>query len=199
MKIDIIGSVASGKTTLAREISARYGVPCYEKDNIVWERTPNGDRQRTPEERDRLFNEIISGDDWIVEGSPRKVLRESFESCDFIIVLDVKTRIRLCRVIKRWLMQRAGKVAYNSKPTIRFLLYNFKWVFEYDMDRKRLLQSLSRYADRCRVFRDSDSALRFIDSRFGQAKPAGPDPTRSSYETGSLHHHQKRAADRKHL
>ena len=31
MKIDIIGSVASGKTTLARRISQKYGVPYYEK------------------------------------------------------------------------------------------------------------------------------------------------------------------------
>ena len=35
MKIDIIGSVASGKTTLAGKISQKYNVPHYEKDNIV--------------------------------------------------------------------------------------------------------------------------------------------------------------------
>ena len=52
MKIDIIGSVASGKTTLAKNISLKYQVPHFEKDNIVWERTPNGDQMRTPEQRD---------------------------------------------------------------------------------------------------------------------------------------------------
>ena len=40
MKIDIIGSVASGKTTLAGKISQKYNVPYYEKDNVVWDRTP---------------------------------------------------------------------------------------------------------------------------------------------------------------
>lgn len=45
LKIDIIGSVASGKTTLARRISQKYGVPYYEKDNIVWERTLDGDKK----------------------------------------------------------------------------------------------------------------------------------------------------------
>ena len=48
MKIDIIGSVASGKTTLARKISQKYNVPHYEKDNVVWDRTPDGDRKRSP-------------------------------------------------------------------------------------------------------------------------------------------------------
>lgn len=91
MKIDIIGSVASGKTTLAKKISTEYQVPYYEKDNIVWERTLNGDKKRTPEERDKIFEEIIQSDNWIVEGSPRNCLQESFDYCDYIIVLDEKT------------------------------------------------------------------------------------------------------------
>lgn len=75
MKLDIIGSVASGKSTLAREISEKYQIPYYEKDNIVWKRTPDGDKKRSPEERDRIFKEIIESENWIVEGSPRKCLQ----------------------------------------------------------------------------------------------------------------------------
>ena len=79
MKLEIIGSVTSGKTTLARELSVLYQIPFYEKDNIVWERTAFGDRKRNAKEREKLFREIISGENWIVEGSPRKLLRESYE------------------------------------------------------------------------------------------------------------------------
>ena len=91
MKIDIVGSVASGKTTLAKNISIKYQIPHFEKDNIVWKRTPNGDQMRTPEQRDVLFKEIIDGDNWIVEGSPRESLKESFECCEYIIVLNDRT------------------------------------------------------------------------------------------------------------
>ena len=59
LKIDIIGSVASGKTTLARLISRKLNVPYYEKDNIVWKRTSDGDVKRSPKERDEYFNEIV--------------------------------------------------------------------------------------------------------------------------------------------
>ncbi len=59
MKIDIAGSVASG-TTVAESISRNYQIPCYEKDNIVWSRTAQGDVKRTPKERDELFQSIIS-------------------------------------------------------------------------------------------------------------------------------------------
>ena len=78
MKLDIIGSVASGKSTLAREISEKYQVPFYEKDNIVWKRTPNGDKKRNSEERDRIFKEIIESENWIVEGSPQKMSARKF-------------------------------------------------------------------------------------------------------------------------
>lgn len=121
MKIDIIGSVASGKTTLAKKISLNYKVPYYEKDNIVWERTANGDKMRTPEERDALFQQIIASNNWIVEGSPRKSLRESFACCEYIVVIDERTTIRLFRVLKRWILQRIGKEKYNSEPILKFL------------------------------------------------------------------------------
>ena len=62
MKLDIIGSVASGKTTLARELSEDYHIPYYEKDNIVWERTANGDKKRDEKERNQKFQEIIAGE-----------------------------------------------------------------------------------------------------------------------------------------
>jgi adenylate kinase family enzyme len=123
MKLDIIGFVASGKTTLARNLSETFHVPFYQKDNIVWERTPDGDKKRDDKERDQLFQRIINSDDWIVEGSPRKLLRECFEKCDYIILLDIPLYKRLVRTIRRRGRQRAGKEKYNSKPTIKFLYY----------------------------------------------------------------------------
>ena len=45
--------------------------------------------------------DIIESDNWIVEGSPRESLKESFECCEYIIVLDERTLIRLIRVFKR--------------------------------------------------------------------------------------------------
>ncbi|EOR27036.1 DNA topology modulation protein FlaR-related protein [Clostridium sartagoforme AAU1] len=36
MKILIFGIVASGKTTLSKELSLKYNIPCYEGDSIAW-------------------------------------------------------------------------------------------------------------------------------------------------------------------
>ena len=170
MKLDIIGSVASGKTTLARNLSETYHVPFYQKDNIVWERTPDGDKKRDDKERDRLFQKIISSDDWIVEGSPRKLLRESFEKCDYIILLDIPLYKRLVRTLRRWVRQRAGKEKYNSKPTIKFLYYSIKWVFEYEKDREEIIGYLSAYGSKYKRFTTSESVKLFISMEYGNVQ-----------------------------
>lgn len=166
MKLDIIGSVASGKSTLAREISEKYLIPFYEKDNIVWERTPNGDKKRSSKERDRVFKEIIEGENWIVEGSPRKCLQESFAYSDYIILLDINTSTRLFRVFRRWIRQRMGKEKYNSKPTFKFLYYNIKWVFEFNAGRKKLIELLSKYGTKYIVFCSLGQAMQFIEKMY---------------------------------
>lgn len=167
MKLDIIGSVASGKTTLARDISEIYHVPFYQKDNIVWERIPSGDKKRSAEERDQLFQGIINSNDWIVEGSPRKLLRESFEKCDYIILLDIPLHKRLIRTIRRWVRQKTGKEEYNSKPTIKFLFCSIKWVLEYEKDKKEIMGNLSAFGSKYKRFKTSESAKLFISKEYG--------------------------------
>ena len=51
----------------------------------------------------KLIDDIIKENDWIVEGSPRKVLKENFDCCDNVIALDEYTIIRLARVFNRWI------------------------------------------------------------------------------------------------
>lgn len=166
MKLDIIGSVASGKTTLSKHISQNYKIPYFEKDNVVWMRTSKGDVKRTEEERDDLFRSIISQDNWIVEGSPRKCLKESFKCCDYIIVLDVPIFVRLKRVFSRWIGQKMGREEYNSKPTLKFLYYNIKWVFEFSKIRTPLIEELKNYNTSVVVFKNNKDAYEFIHQQF---------------------------------
>lgn len=107
LKIDIVGSVASGKTTLARKISKEFNIPHYEKDNVVWKRTPSGDVKKTPQERDAYFNDIISKKEWVVEGSPRQSLKR-----------------------RLWISCRKQNITgqLHFQPNLRFLLYLLDYI-----------------------------------------------------------------------
>lgn len=99
-KIHIIGSVGSGKTTLARALSYQLNIPYYELDNVVWRRTKNGDIRNTPKERDEQLYNIVNSNAWIVEGAHHKWVSQSFQKADLIIFLDVSVVKRIVRIIK---------------------------------------------------------------------------------------------------
>ena len=75
MKIYIVGSVASGKSTLARKISHITGAPCYHLDEAVYTVDPSepwGNKKRPLEERDRLFQAMLAQRHYIMEDAGRK-------------------------------------------------------------------------------------------------------------------------------
>lgn len=51
-------------------------------------------------------------------------------------MLDENTATRMMRVFKRWINQKNGKESYYSKPTLKFLWWNIKWVFEFNIKKK---------------------------------------------------------------
>ena len=162
MKIDIIAAVGSGKTTLSQKLSKSYNIPCYELDNIMWMQTINGDIKRNDNERDKIFKGIISSNSWIIEGSPRNVFREGYSKADYIILLDTPSYIRVIRIIKRWIRQRAGKEACNSRPTLQMLKMMFKWHIEYNDSRNDLIAELIQYGNKFVVLKNEKEVYKFL-------------------------------------
>lgn len=101
-KIHIIGSVGSGKTTLARELSSKLNVPFYELDNVVWKRhKEHEDIRRTEKEREEYLNTLISSDTWIIEGIHNEEwVTNSFRNADLIFFLDTNYSVRTYRIIR---------------------------------------------------------------------------------------------------
>ncbi|MGM0890791.1 MAG: AAA family ATPase [Bacillota bacterium] len=127
-KIHIIGSVGSGKTTLARELSSKLNIPHYELDNVIWKRYESGDIRRTEEEREEYFNTIIHSETWIVEGVHNEEwVSNSFCNAELIIFLDTNYSVRTYRIIKRFILQKFGLERSNYKPTLNIFFKMFKW------------------------------------------------------------------------
>lgn len=166
MKIDIIGAVGSGKTTLAHRIAEEFDIPCYEQDNIVWMRTSKGDIRRPDNEREEMFMDILTSEDWVIEGSPRKILKKRYEYSDYIFFLDTNSSIRLYRILRRWIQQRIGRESYNTKPTLKFLWMNIKWHCEFNNDREKLIQELLKYGVRYKRFNNTNEVVEFCNNTY---------------------------------
>lgn len=155
-RIHIIGSVGSGKTTLAKMLSAQLHIPCYELDNVVWERFKTGDIRRTDETRDEYLNKIINSNNWITEGVHHKWVSPCFQNADVILFLDTRMSTRRLRIIKRFFMQKIGLEKANYKPTFKILkdLYKYNTVFEYK-SKPEIFDMLSPYGSKLVVLKSN--------------------------------------------
>lgn len=109
MKIFIIGGPGSGKTTLAKRLSERYGIPRCNLDDLFWDNTAAAyGTKRNPAERDALLDQVLSREDWIVEGVYYAWCGRCFREADRICFLNVPRRVYRRRIIKRFVRRKLG-------------------------------------------------------------------------------------------
>ncbi len=154
-KIHIIGSVGSGKTTLARKLSSELNIPHYELDNVMWKRRSSGDIKRTEWEREEFLNSIVQTDYWIIEGvHSEDWVSSSFHHADLIIFLDTKYPIRTYRLIKRFLKQKLGLEKSNYKPSWRIFFNMFKWNRDFEnVEKIKFFNDYSALEEKIKIVR----------------------------------------------
>lgn len=147
MKIYIIGSPASGKTTLAKKLSKRYDIKYYELDCIVYD-DENNHIKRTEEEISKKFDEILKEESFILEDVGRSKFKKGREVADIIYYIKLSKLEIYKRLIKRWINQRKGIESYNYPPTIYQLYGMFKDVKNYQKVEKQRVKELEIYKNK---------------------------------------------------
>ena len=147
MKIYIMGSVGSGKTTLSKKISHKLGIPCYELDCIVYDDLDNH-RKRSDEEIEVLFQKILQEENWIIEDVGRSKFIKGREFSDIIFYIKLKKREVYKRVITRWIKQRLGKLDYNYPPTFYQLFDTIRTTNHYLRKEKEKIYDLKPYQEK---------------------------------------------------
>jgi adenylate kinase family enzyme len=135
MKLYIVGSVASGKSTLARRISEITGIPCHHLDEVVHMSHPTnswGNQKRPSEERDTLFSEILACQHYIMEDVGRECFITGMQQADTVILLDIPLHVRKRRIFLRWIRQNLGIEKCIYRPQLAVLKSMFKWAMNYD-------------------------------------------------------------------
>lgn len=97
-RILILGRTGSGKTTLARELSAALAVPHVELDSLYF----GPDLSTVPLEvlRERT-TEAIAGERWVTDGNKRAVRDLVWPRADTVVWLDYPFYVSVWRLAKR--------------------------------------------------------------------------------------------------
>src|SRR3954454_16607600 len=100
MKIVVIGTTGAGKSTLARELATRLGVPHVELDALFWE----ADWVPAPLEvfRERT-QQALDRDAWVVDGNYSKVRDLTWGRADTLVWLDYPFPVVFSRLTRRTL------------------------------------------------------------------------------------------------
>lgn len=149
-RILIIGTGGSGKTTLARRVAERTGLPLIHLDTLYW----HPGWQPTPlEEWRATIQRLVSQDRWIMDGNYGATLDLRLEACDTVVFLDLPRLTCLWRVLKRQL-RHVGRVRPElpagcpERVSWQFLV----WIWTYPARRRGdILQRLAALDQRKRV------------------------------------------------
>jgi adenylate kinase family enzyme len=166
IKIRIIGPCGSGKSYIARELSQRYGINCFELDNLVWNR--NADNLKNPVHvRDSMLNEILKQESWIIEGVHYKWGVESFRRSDVIFVIRPHKLVGQYRVIRRFIRTRLGLEQWNYKQSLKNL-----WIMLFDWNKgfykhgfKNIMDLTAEFAEKRITIRDNKEILKYVQER----------------------------------
>ncbi|HYP40977.1 MAG TPA: AAA family ATPase [Chloroflexia bacterium] len=98
MRIAVVGTTGSGKTTMARDVAARLGVPHVELDALHW--GPNWTEASREVFRERT-TQALSGDAWTVDGNYSKVRDIVWSRADTVVWLDYALPVIMWRLVRR--------------------------------------------------------------------------------------------------
>jgi hypothetical protein len=88
-RIAVIGCGGAGKTTVARALAERYGLPLVQADPIVY---ANGHTARPESEWQPELNAHADGDAWVIDAMKLSLLEHRVERADTVVFLDLPRR-----------------------------------------------------------------------------------------------------------
>jgi adenylate kinase family enzyme len=123
-RVFIYGVTGSGKTTFARKMAERIGLPWYAVDELTWE---PGWIEVPPDEQRRRIAEICATERWILDAAYGKWLDVPLARAELIVALDYPRWRSLSRLIRRTLIR-----AIDRTPVCNGNTESFRQAFSRD-------------------------------------------------------------------
>ena len=163
-KVLVIGPGGAGKTTFARELAERTGLPLIHLDSLYWSAgwtpTPN-------EQWDRTIEQLLARDAWIMDGNYGRTLSMRLAACDTVIFLDMPRLQSLWRVVWRSIRYRGRSRPDLPQGCPEHLTWEFVWwIWTYKKRRRPdIMQRLSALPSGAQAFvlRSSREGREFLN------------------------------------
>ena len=158
-RILVIGCPGSGKSSFARELQRRLGIPLHHLDMMYW----NADKTTVEK---RVFLERLSAalerDEWIIDGNYSSTMELRMQKCDTVIFLDYPLEVCLGGI-----SERRGK-ARSDIPWIESEEYDKEFVDfvkNYEsQSRPQVMNLLNKYSYKnIFILKDRNDAKSFLD------------------------------------
>ena len=156
-RIIVLGCPGSGKSTFARALAARTGLPLIHLDSVWW-RADGSHISRA--EFDRALSELLAGEKWIIDGDYSRTYEVRLRAADTVIFLDYPEDVCMAGIVGRLGEERPDMPWTESAldPELVAMVKNYA-----RDNRPVLLDLLRRYADRqVLVFTDRTRADRWL-------------------------------------
>jgi adenylate kinase family enzyme len=162
-RILVIGSGGSGKTTVAREIAARTGLPLIHLDQLFWR--PGWDP--TPDDEwDQVIGRLIAQEGWVMDGNYGRTLQQRIAAADAIVFLDMPRLVCTWRILKRRFKHVGGSrpdVAPGCPEQVNWEFVHWVWTYP-SRRRPGILEKLDAVRREKQVFilRSTADVRRFL-------------------------------------
>ena len=133
-RVIIIGCGGAGKSTLARKLGEKTGLPVVHLDKLFWK---PGWVESAKAEIDEIIRREMEQPRWIMDGNYNRTLAQRIARCDTVIYLDFSRIACLLGVIKR-VLTTYGTVRPDMGAGCpeRFDLEFLKWVWNFNKNKR---------------------------------------------------------------
>jgi len=102
MRINIIGTAGSGKSTFSKQIAEKLKIPYIELEALAWK---SNWTEVTDEELFSKLERHLSSDDWVLDGNYPQTLHIKWKKCQMVVYLDMPFHIIFYRLLRRTLIR----------------------------------------------------------------------------------------------
>ena len=158
-KVMVIGCPGSGKSTFARALHERTGLPLFYLDMMYW----NADKTTVDKAifHHRL-SDVLQKSEWIIDGNYGSTMELRMQSCDTVFFLDYPTEVCLVGIRNRRGKPRPDMPWVETEEDAEFV----EFIQSYNQQsRPRVMELLRQYPEKnVFIFQNRDEAGDFLNS-----------------------------------